>query len=103
MIEKWCVYLLFCDQKTFYVGITNNLVNRYREHRSKESFFTKKFSDHTLVYCEEYPDRYSAADREGQLKGWSSVKKQKLVDKKLGINDCTEFAKALLAGESHVS
>jgi len=41
----WYVYLLLCDQKTFYVGITPDMKSRLAEHRNKESFFTKKFSD----------------------------------------------------------
>lgn len=80
----WYVYILFCDQKTFYVGITSNLQNRLAEHKSKKSFFTKKFSDMKLVYYEKYRNRFEAAKREKQLKGWSRVKKQMLVDGKLG-------------------
>jgi len=92
----WFVYLLFCDEKTFYIGITNDLVKRLREHKNKESFFTKKFSQIKLVYCKKYKFRKEAADRERQLKGWSRAKKQMLIQGKLGINTCTEFAEALL-------
>jgi len=60
----WYVYLLLCDQKTFYVGITTNIVKRTREHTNKESFFTKKFSDIELVYCEKYMTEHEAAIRE---------------------------------------
>ena len=86
----WYVYLLLCDQKTFYVGITSDLKNRLYEHRNKKSFFTKKFSDIQVIYCEKYPDKYQAAVRERQLKGWSVAKKKLLLDGKLGINVCTE-------------
>ncbi|MBI5614353.1 GIY-YIG nuclease family protein, partial [Candidatus Gottesmanbacteria bacterium] len=30
--EQWYVYLLLCDQKTFYVGITPDIANRIRQH-----------------------------------------------------------------------
>jgi putative endonuclease len=92
--------MLLCDQKIFYVGITPALVERIRQHKNKDSFFTKKFSDIQLVYCEKYPDKYVAAKREKQLKGWSNAKKQLLVQGKLGINTCTELAEALLQGEN---
>lgn len=83
---EWYVYLLLCDQKTFYVGITNNVSRRLFLHENKESFFTKKFSDLKFVYCEKYKNKYEAASRERQIKGWSHAKKQMLIDGKLGIN-----------------
>lgn len=86
------MYLLLCDQKTFYVGMTNDLRNRLVEHKTKQSFFTKKFSDVRLVYCEKYNTDHEAAFREKQIKGWSRTKKQMLIDGKLGINTCTDFA-----------
>ena len=90
-MPNWFVYLLFCDQKTFYVGITPDLKSRLLEHRNKQSFFTKKFSDVRIVYCEKYPNKFEAARRERQLKGWSVAKKKLLIDGKLGINRCTEL------------
>lgn len=96
----WYVYLLLCDEKTFYVGITPDLVNRLRQHKAKGSFFTKKFSQIRLIYCEQYKSEHEVAIREKQLKGWSRAKKQMLINGKLGINVCTEFAVALLQGEN---
>jgi putative endonuclease len=98
--EQWYVYLLLCDQKTFYVGITPDIVNRIRQHRDKTSFFTKKFSDIQVVYCELYPTKHGAALREKQVKGWSRTKKQMLVTGILGINTCTELVEALLQREN---
>ena len=85
-MKNWYVYLLLCDQKTFYAGLTDDVKRRFSEHCNKESFFTKKFSELTLVYCEIYGDKHKAAEREQQLKGWSKAKKQMLIDGKLGIN-----------------
>jgi len=76
---KYTVYILLCDQKTFYIGITKALEKRLQEHRSKQSFFTKKFSDILLVYKEEYIDKKLAENRERQLKGWANAKKEALV------------------------
>ena len=95
-MTSWFVYLLLCDRKTFYIGITNDVVKRIDAHRSKKSFFTKKFFDLDLVHCEKYPGKQKAAEREGQLKGWSRAKKQMLIDGKLGINVCTDEIKCLL-------
>ncbi len=93
--EPWYVYLLLCDQKTFYVGISNDVRERLRGHISKQSFFTKKFSEIKLVYCEKHTDRFEAARREKQLKGWTHTKKQMLVEQKLGYNSCTDLVEAL--------
>ncbi len=92
----WYVYLLLCDQKTFYVGITPNIPERLEQHRGKLSIHTKRFSDLKLVYCEKYRNKYDAARREKQFKGWSHAKKQKLIAGELGINTCTEFVEVML-------
>ena len=85
-MNNWYVYLLFCDRKTFYVGVTDDVKERLLTHKNKGSFFTKKFSDLQLVYCEKYKDKHMAVSREKQLKGWTKAKKQMLIDGKLGIN-----------------
>jgi putative endonuclease len=91
----WYAYLLLCDQKTFYVGITDNPQERLSEHRRRKSIFTKKFSDIKLVYCECWPNKHKAVIREKQLKGWSRAKKQMLIDGKLGYNSCAELVEVL--------
>lgn len=92
MISKdWYVYLLLCDQKTFYIGITDNFIERLKAHKNKQSIFTRKFSELRLMYCEKYSTKHQAVMREKQLKGWSRAKKQMLINGKLGINKCTEF------------
>lgn len=96
----WYVYILLCDQKTFYIGISPDIVNRYKQHKFGQSFFTKKFSDIKLIYAENYPHKDEAVKREQQLKGWSHAKKQMLIDGKLGYNTCTEFVEALLRREN---
>jgi len=74
------VYILLCDKKTFYVGITNDLNSRLDEHRNKKSFFTKKFSELEIVYEEKCENKNEAAKMEKQLKGWGRIKKQKLIN-----------------------
>ena len=93
-MDKHYVYMLLCDQKTFYIGITFDMQKRLKEHTVKESFFTKKFSEIKLVYCERYNNKIEAARREQQLKGWSRKKKQMLIYGKVGIN-CIELEEML--------
>jgi len=100
---SWIVYILLCDQKIYYVGITNDFTKRFQQHLSKQSFYTKQFSDLKFVYAEEYPNKQAAAKREKQLKGWSKAKKDLLLTGKLGYNVCTERVEVLLASENLVS
>lgn len=76
---NWYTYILFCNQKTFYIGITNDLNKRLNEHRCGYSSYTEKFSDIKLVHFEKYPNRTEAERREKQLKGWTIAKKKALI------------------------
>ena len=87
--------MLLCDQKTFYIGISDNPAERLSKHKAGKSLFTKKFSDIKFVYCEQWPGKHKAAMREKQIKGWSRAKKQMLVDGKLGYNVCTGLVEVL--------
>ncbi len=78
-MKNYFTYILLCNQKTYYVGVTNNLDKRLSEHKSGESQYTSQFSDIELTYFEEYPSLVLARRREAQLKGWSHAKKQKYI------------------------
>ena len=80
------VYILRTSSNTLYIGQTNNLEKRLREHRSKSSRsakYIRYFIDFTLVYSEKYSTRKEAMQREVQLKKWSRAKKEALVRKNL--------------------
>ncbi len=76
----WHIYILLCDQKTYYVGLTSNLENRLMSHKLKRNLGTKRFSDIKLVYSENFETRNEAERRETQLKKWSAAKKKALID-----------------------
>ena len=67
-INTYYVYILtnqFND--VFYVGVTNNLERRIREHQSGLiDGFTKKYRIHKLVYCESCHDVRDALARAKQ-------------------------------------
>lgn len=73
------LYILKCDRKYYYVGITNNIKRRLREHRERKNKFTKRYSTFELIYKEEYGTRKDAKNRERQLKKWSRKKKKVLI------------------------
>ena len=66
------VYILrsLKDEK-FYVGCTNDLKKRIREHNMGKSFSTKSRLPFVLMYYEAFPDREDAERREQFFKtGW---------------------------------
>jgi putative endonuclease len=75
----WTVYLLLCDQKIIYTGLTDNFERRFEEHKSKTSRFTKQFSDLRLIHREDFNTEAEAAKREKEIKGWSRNKKLALI------------------------
>lgn len=78
---SWFLYILRCKDQSFYTGITWNIKQRIQEHnkRIKTSLQLSKVPV-KLVYWERFVDRYQTAKREKEIKGWTRVKKQKLVD-----------------------
>jgi predicted GIY-YIG superfamily endonuclease len=78
-MRSWFVYVLLCDQKTFYVGMAEDFEKRLVEHKRGYSTYTKKFSDIRLVYQEQCRNRAEAERRELQLKKWSVAKKRALI------------------------
>ena len=76
----WHIYILLCDKKTYYVGLTSNISQRFESHKNKENIATKKFSEFRLVYSEDFETRKEAESRERQIKKWSVAKKKALID-----------------------
>jgi putative endonuclease len=77
------IYILRTSSNTLYIGQTNNLEKRLKEHQSKSTKsakYVQYFESVELVYSEEYPTRAKAIQREYQLKSWSRAKKEALIN-----------------------
>jgi predicted GIY-YIG superfamily endonuclease/RimJ/RimL family protein N-acetyltransferase len=80
-MRTYFVYLLANRSRTLYVGITNDLERRLREHRRKQNpGFTSKYNIDQLVYYEATNDIHVAIAREKQIKGWLRAKKVALIE-----------------------
>ena len=65
----------------YYTGITWNLKKRIEQHnKGIKTMLQPKRRPVALVYFEEHLSRISAAKREKEIKGWSRMKKEKLVN-----------------------
>lgn len=71
------VYILQCSDSSLYVGSTNNLDKRMREHNELKSgaHYTKIRRPVVLKYKEELPDLSQARKREAEIKRWPRQKK----------------------------
>lgn len=76
------VYILRTSSNTLYIGQTNNLEKRLKEHQNKttkSARYIKYFDSFQLVYSEKHPTRIEAMRREYQLKHWTKAKKEALI------------------------
>ncbi len=76
------VYILRTSSNTFYIGQTNNLEKRIKEHKAKttkSAKYIRYFNSFKLIYSESFATRSEAMKREWQLKQWSRAKKEALI------------------------
>ena len=66
---------------TLYIGVTNDLVRRVYEHRTKAvPGFTAKYGVNKLVLFEKFDDVVTAITREKELKKWRRDWKTRLIE-----------------------
>ena len=66
---------------TLYVGITNDLIRRVFEHKSKSTpGFTERYDVAKLVYFEQFDDPENAIKRERRIKKWNRAWKIRLIE-----------------------
>ncbi|MBV7268475.1 GIY-YIG nuclease family protein [Winogradskyella luteola] len=81
-MKIYYVYILKCSDNTYYTGITSNIEKRITEHQSgkhKDSY-TYLRRPVELVFRAEFTNVELAIDTEKQIKKWSKVKKQALIN-----------------------
>ena len=81
-IKTYYVYIETNQRnRVFYIGITNNIERRDKEHENKvhEFGYTARYNVNKLVYFEKYHDVNKAIAREKSLKGITRQKKRDLI------------------------
>jgi len=83
-MRRYYTYILSNQRKTvLYVGVTNNIMRRVLEHKTKRNKgFTNKYNCDRLVYYEEFEYVLDAIAREKRLKKYSRQWKEDLVNEK---------------------
>ena len=76
----YTVYMLRCNDCSYYTGYTGNMERRLGEHRSgKGGKYTRSRLPVRLVYTEEHPHRRQALRREKEIKRFNRKEKTKLI------------------------
>lgn len=74
------LYILRGPNNHLYVGITKNLQERIKRHRSGSGAeFTKRNGVFDVVYKEEFSSLLEVRRRESQIKKWRREKKENLI------------------------
>ncbi|MFH1430824.1 MAG: GIY-YIG nuclease family protein [Candidatus Uhrbacteria bacterium] len=82
---KWYVYILECDDGSYYTGMTWKPDLRWEQHLSGfGAKYTAKHKPKRLVYLEEFEVLEYARQREKQIQGWRREKKEKLISGEWG-------------------
>ena len=83
MEKGGAVYIMTnINNSVLYTGVTNNLVKRVAEHKSKKykKSFTYRYNANKLVYYEIFNNVKDAIAREKQIKAGSRTKKINLIN-----------------------
>ena len=81
LMKFYYVYMLRCNDKSIYTGITSNLDKRIFEHSEgkHKNSYTYSRRPISLVYYQEFTNPEQAIAFEKRLKKWSRVKKEALI------------------------
>jgi putative endonuclease len=79
--HRYFVYIMASRTHVFYVGVTNNLGRRVREHKDGvHDGFTAQYKVNRLVYYESWHYIKNAIAREKQIKPWRREKKIRIIE-----------------------
>ena len=84
----WSVYLVRCNNKSLYTGISTDVARRFHEHQSnsaKSAKFLRGKAPLTLVFQTEIGNRSQATMMEAKIKKLSRIDKELLIIGKLTL------------------
>jgi len=79
-MTSWTLYILECNDRSLYTGITTNLKKRLKCHNEKRaSKYTRSRLPCKVVHAEIFDEESLARKREAEIKGLSRKRKLELV------------------------
>ena len=80
MIVPYYVYILLCEDSSYYTGYAKNINSRVKQHtKGIGARYTKLHKPKRLVYTEEFDTIGEAMKREREIKQLSHEEKYRLV------------------------
>jgi len=74
----WFVYIILCDDQSFYTGIAKGIDKRFIEHqKGRGAAYTKMHKPRKVIYREKMNSHSDAIKRELQIKSWDRARKIK--------------------------
>ncbi|HEX5150871.1 MAG TPA: 5-(carboxyamino)imidazole ribonucleotide synthase [Parafilimonas sp.] len=80
MQEQYFVYILYCNDGFYYVGLTTDLITDFNAHNNGKYEFTCTRTPVKMMYYEIIPSLHHAKNRQQQFRGWSRAKKKALIE-----------------------
>ena len=80
---NWFIYIIECNDQSFYTGITNSLERRIHEHNFSKSIgsrYVRTRRPAKLVYSQITNSRSEALKREAEIKKLSRLRKHQLIE-----------------------
>lgn len=76
----WFVYILLCEDGSLYTGCSNNIEQRFSDHKNRKGGrYTRSHKPIKIVYQEKLPTHSEALKRESEIKRWNREKKIKIL------------------------
>jgi putative endonuclease len=81
-MQQSYVYILKCSDSSYYTGVTSNLDKRMFQHDTAfyPDCYTASRRPLQLVFYAEFTDINLAIEKEKQIKKWSRLKKEALIN-----------------------
>jgi len=78
--RTYSVYILLCDDGSYYTGYAKDVLSRFEKHKARRGAqYTKMHKPKKVVYVEEFKTRRDAIKREHQIKALTHREKHNLV------------------------
>lgn len=83
--QHYWVYILLCENNTYYTGYTNDLIKRYQSHVSGtgKCKYTRSFKPVCIVQCWKISNKSLAMKMEKYIKKLTRAEKEKIIAKPL--------------------
>ena len=93
-MNEWSVYIIRCNDRSLYTGISTNVQRRFGEHISGDRMaakYTKSFSSIELVYETPIGNRSLAAKIEYRVKNLTKQKKEFIISRRFNREELLKF------------